>query len=143
MNKQQFSNLLFHGRRRPEDFDMVIRFAAKAKHSLQLQEHMLFACLAIHSLDLEKLYTAAIIDILPAYSLNVQNAIDLLSGYFDTYIFHAQHCHYNLTIITKALTSIVQQFFQHSHPELYQNLKQIVGTQRRSRLAPANRKNQK
>ena len=105
---------------------MVIRFASKPKSTVQLQEHMLFECLAIHSLDLEKQYSAAIVDILPGSPINIQNAIDQLAVYFDTQVFVAQYVRYNLTILTKEFTAIVQQFFERCQPKLYEEMKQTI-----------------
>ena len=113
MNKQQFSQLLFDQRRRPDDFDMVIRFSSKHKSTVQLQELMFYSCITIHSLDLEKQYSAAIADILPGSSINVQQAVDQLAEYFDSQVFLSQYSHCNLTMVTKELSTIVQQYFQH------------------------------
>ena len=75
MNRTEFSDLIFNKRRKPDDFDAVIRFNAKIKSTLQLEMHWFISALSIHALDLQQSYSAIITEIADNFSFNLRHAL--------------------------------------------------------------------
>jgi hypothetical protein len=124
MGKAQFAELLF-ARRRPDDFDVVIRFQAKTRSTLELELHWFFAAVTVHALDSRKLHSSAIADISQNFTFNIQEAIDHLSVFFDTQLFFSEYTHVNMLIISKELTSIVSLFFKQDHPGVFSSINEF------------------
>ena len=57
----EFARLVF-SRRRPEDFESILRFNVSPKSSVPLEQHYFYAGLAIHALDIDGLYISVIPD---------------------------------------------------------------------------------
>ena len=116
---------MLFARRRPDDFDAVIRFQAKTQSTLQLELHWFFAAVAVHALDSRKLHSSAIADISQNFTFNIQEAIDHLGVFFDTQLFMPEYTHVNMLIISKGLTSLVSLFFEQHHPDVFSSINEF------------------
>ncbi len=63
MDSRQFSELIFTKRRTRGDFQAVITFSAQSKSRVELEQHAVYAGLAIHALDFNGSYSACIADV--------------------------------------------------------------------------------
>ena len=121
--KAEFARLVF-SRRRPEDFDSIIRFNVHPKSTVPLELHYFYAGIAIHALDINAQYTSVIPQQFPGVDL--QTAIQHLSEQFEHQTFEKTLIHDIMLIIYKPFTTAISNFFKQHHPSIASNIDEFL-----------------
>jgi hypothetical protein len=133
----EFARLVF-SRRRPEDFESILRFNVSPKSSVPLEQHYFYAGLALHALDIDGLYISVIPD--HCAGINIRSAIQHLTEIFDQQSFEKDLVHDIMLILSKPFTTAVANFILQRHPVMATSIDEFVKTKHRNYMKEKRKK---
>ena len=135
--KVEFARLVF-SRRRPEDFESIVRFNVSPKSTLPLENHYFYAGLAVHALDMEQQCVSLICD--DCAGLDIRMAIQHLAEIFELQTFEKNYVHDIMLVLTKPFTTAVANFFQQRYPVIASNIDAFLRTKHRLHMQQKRKK---